>query len=295
MIDFRYHALSLTAVLVALAVGLLLGVAIGDSGLVSSADRKIRESLRSDVNAADRRVKRAESEIADSRRFEREVYPLLVADQLAGRSIGLVFLGEPSKGLTDDVRDALRDTGADLVSVAAVGKPIDLGDAGRAASGTRYGDLASTAEPDLDLVESFGFRMGAQYVNPRRLLDVERSTVFDTFNPSSGDLKPVDAVVVAYDPVDLPKGYGRSARDRFDTGFVDGLRESRVPVVGIERLGADTSRIGWYKDRDISSVDDIDETAGHASLVFTLQGKQGAYGRKGSADGLLPDIVGSGK
>ena len=35
MFDVRYHALSLAAIFIALVVGLLLGVAIGDKELVS--------------------------------------------------------------------------------------------------------------------------------------------------------------------------------------------------------------------------------------------------------------------
>jgi ABC-type proline/glycine betaine transport system permease subunit len=34
MFDFRYHALSLVAVFMALVIGILLGIAIGDKGLV---------------------------------------------------------------------------------------------------------------------------------------------------------------------------------------------------------------------------------------------------------------------
>ena len=45
MFDFRYHALSLAAVLFALAVGILIGVAIGDSNLVSSAQNGIVKNL----------------------------------------------------------------------------------------------------------------------------------------------------------------------------------------------------------------------------------------------------------
>ena len=41
MFDYRYHALSLAAVLLALMIGVLLGVAIGDSNLVSSAKNGI--------------------------------------------------------------------------------------------------------------------------------------------------------------------------------------------------------------------------------------------------------------
>ena len=49
MFDFRYHALSLVAVFLALVVGLLLGVAIGDKGLVSVGAQDMRDSLRDDV------------------------------------------------------------------------------------------------------------------------------------------------------------------------------------------------------------------------------------------------------
>ncbi len=52
MIDFRYHALSLVAVLVTLVLGLLLGVAIGDEGLVSSAEKRLRSDLEGDVREA---------------------------------------------------------------------------------------------------------------------------------------------------------------------------------------------------------------------------------------------------
>ena len=56
MFDFRYHALSLIAVFVALVLGLLLGVAIGDKGLVSSAENKVKESLRADVRAEQKKA-----------------------------------------------------------------------------------------------------------------------------------------------------------------------------------------------------------------------------------------------
>ncbi len=52
MFDFRYHALSLAAVFLALVVGLLLGVTIGDKELVSSARDDIRSSLRNEVRRA---------------------------------------------------------------------------------------------------------------------------------------------------------------------------------------------------------------------------------------------------
>jgi hypothetical protein len=264
-------------------------VAIGDSGLVSSAERNIRQSLRSDVADADRRVKKTEAELSQANRFQSAVYPLLVDGRLEGQSVGVVFLGGTDNGVVTDVRDALRDTGATIRSVAATGLSPDVSAAGTAASGTRYDLLAVTPEPALDLVGAFAFRMGAQYVRPGKLITAEKDTIFDTFN---GNLQPVDAVVVVHDRGDIAKGYARNARDRFDQEFVRGLRESRIPVVGVEQSSTNPSQIGWYKDRAISSVDDVDETSGRAALVFTLQGRQGAFGRKDGNDGLLPDVVG---
>jgi hypothetical protein len=38
-------------------------------------------------------------------------------------------------------------------------------------------------------------------------------------------------------------------------------------------------------------VDDVDERAGHAALVYVLAGAEGAFGRKDSAQALLPPVV----
>src|SRR3954447_7105651 len=126
MFDFRYHAISLAAVLIALLVGLLLGVAIGDQGLVSSAERDLRANLRRDVRSANDRVDEARSELRERDQFADEVYPLLVNGQLSGRQIGVVFLGRPSRAGGDNVRAALDGTGARRSWVAVVDEPIDL-------------------------------------------------------------------------------------------------------------------------------------------------------------------------
>ena len=48
MFDFRYHALSLVAVFLALGIGIVLGATLGDS-VVSEANKDVRSSLRGDV------------------------------------------------------------------------------------------------------------------------------------------------------------------------------------------------------------------------------------------------------
>ena len=126
MFDFRYHALSLAAVLLALAVGLLLGVAIGDSNLVSSAKNGIVAQLRRDVGSAQQQASQLQGQLTARSTFESDLFPIAVAGRLSGRSIGLIFLGSASNQIDGLVRDTLPTAGGRLASVAAVREPLDL-------------------------------------------------------------------------------------------------------------------------------------------------------------------------
>jgi hypothetical protein len=282
--DARYHVLSLAAVLVALVLGLLLGVAIGDSGLVSSAEREIRADLRSDVRAADQRADDLQASLDQKERFEREVYPLLVTGQLEGQSVGLVFLGRTSDAMVGRVRDALRETGGRLTTVVTVREPVDVDGLAQAAEGTRYERLAQEG----DLLEPLGRRLGAQMVEGGRLLGRVARPLFST---RAGRLRPLDAVVVVRDPASL-EGEAADRRDALENGLVQGLREAGARAAGVEARDTDPSQIPWYKDRDLSTVDNVDDTAGQAALVFVLAGAEGDYGVKDTADALLPNVAG---
>jgi hypothetical protein len=290
LFDFRYHALSLAAVLIALVVGLLLGVAIGDSNLVSSAEQKFRDDLRSDVERADRRADRLSADLENARNdaaeFEGEVYPLLVADRLAGARVGLVFLGRPSDEIAGRVRDALAGTGGRLAFVGVVREPLDLGGLAERAAGTRYARL----DRDAKLVEPFGLRIGVQLAAGGQLVREVRPSLLRSFN---GSLRPLDAIVVVRRSPDL-EGDAAEARDAFEDGLLRGMNGANVPVVGAELSSTEPSQVRWYRDHRLSSVDSIDTVAGRAALVFTLQGAHGAFGTKDTADALLPNVAGDG-
>ncbi len=107
MFDYRYHALSLAAVLFALALGVLIGVAIGDTNLVSSAKNGIVHNLNAEVGEARKQTGTCRAASADEEAFAKGLYPLAVHELLDGRSIGLVFLGEPSDQVNSLVRAAV--------------------------------------------------------------------------------------------------------------------------------------------------------------------------------------------
>src|SRR3954454_14363491 len=191
MFDFRYHALSLIAVLVALVLGLLLGVAIGDKGLVSSAENNIKESLRADVRAEQKKAAELDDKLAEKDKFEQEVYPLLVDGQLTDRKIGIVFLGQPSEEINTEVANALEASGGKKGGAVVVREPLGAEELAGSATGTHDEPMPSG---DDKLWESCGVRMVVQLPCGGKLANRERRPIFRAVAGSTG---PYDVAIIA--------------------------------------------------------------------------------------------------
>ncbi|HVS28081.1 MAG TPA: copper transporter [Solirubrobacteraceae bacterium] len=281
MFDFRYHALSLVAVFLALAVGLLLGVAIGDKGLVSSAEHQVRDSLRKDVRSAHSEATGLRRQLTAESKFGSQAFPLLVQGKLIGRRIGLITIGAVSDKIAGRVRRALEQTGGRLVSVGVLRVPLRLGDLANSAAGTPYSALSARAPA---LIDRFGRRLGAGVISGKGLYQqVSRALL----KSSSGPLDGLDGVVLARASRRLAPA-DEATMSQFEQGFVAGLTQNGTPVVGVETTTTNPSQIPWYQSRNIASVDNVDQLPGRAALVFALAGVSGAYGVKRTADGLLP-------
>jgi hypothetical protein len=283
--DFRYHALSLIAVFVALVLGLLLGVAIGDKGLVSSAENNIKESLRADVRAEQRKSADLSDKLAAQQKFEQEVFPVLVSGQLTDRKVGVVFLGQSSDEINNEVATAMDAADGKRVGAVDIREPLSVDDLAARAAGTQYGGLATG---DDKLWEAFGARMGVQLTRGGKLLKRERRALFSAV---AGSIGPYDGVVVARDLPDDLTGDDLHRVNAFEQGLIRGLTSRNVPVVGVEHSDTDPTQVPWYRDHGLSTVDNLDQTAGEAALVFLLAGNtDGAFGVHQPR--LLPDIVG---
>jgi len=106
MLDFRYHALSLVAVFLALAIGIVLGVTVGDS-LVSDAERSLRGQLRSDVDKAHSDAAQAIAELTGRDRMLDQLYPGMVDTRLSGERVAVVAWGPLPNNVESGIRDAV--------------------------------------------------------------------------------------------------------------------------------------------------------------------------------------------
>jgi hypothetical protein len=271
----RYHAVSVAAIFLALAVGLLLGAEYGDDVLRDTA-QSLESSLTSDLEDARGRIDELESELAREQRFGEEVYPALVGDTLPGRSLAVVALGGRPDALRDDFLTALEPTGAEVTQIAQVREPPDVkGLAG----------LVSGAGPDRELAEEAARKAGRTLVDGRSFYEEAQDVLLSGF---SGSTDPVNGVIVVrQQPASAEDD---AATDAIESSLVDGLLASGVPVVGVERTDADPSSIGFFQGQGLTTVDDIDLTAGGVALVYALRGARGAFG-VGEGSELVPSLL----
>jgi hypothetical protein len=279
----RYHATSLVAVFLALAIGILIGAEFGGDALTNTR-KDLENSLTGNLQDARARADELNGRLNRSDEFASQVYPALVRDRLEGRRIGVVALGDLPGDTSAAIEEALGPTGARLVGIGVVREPLDL----RALSG----DLAKTRLADIrsnpDTLTAFGTGVGRQLVRGGTLLDRVRGHLFSR---ASGNFGALDGVIVVRQTPEELGPLQRSAAGQLESALMAGVTGTRTPAVGVETSTAEPSSISFFGASDLSSVDDVEMPAGRVATVFALLGAKGSFGVKGSADRLLPDLL----
>jgi Copper transport outer membrane protein, MctB len=276
----RYHAITLVAVFLALGIGLVLGVAVGEEGVVSSASKDLERSLRGDLNKARSRSAELRRELAQRNEFERQAHPALVDGLLPDWRIGILATNRLPSGYVSEVRDAVEPAGAEIASVSVVEAPLPLGRLASELDGTRLERVTR----DNEVVERLGRRIGRGLAQGGELVDRLRQELFST---SRGDYGGLDGIVLVRDPDDL-EGDEQEVQDRFESALIDAAKDTDVDVVGVETTETDPSHVSWVADQGVTSVDDLDLVEGKVALVYGLLGARGRFGVKDSAQRLLP-------
>jgi hypothetical protein len=272
--DFRYHALSLVAVFLALGIGIILGASLGDS-VISQANKDVRSSLRSDVVNARQDARTAKDAVSNRDKFIDAAFPRLAGGKLRGKRIAIVAVGGLPQDLESAVRSAVKDSGGKVDSVSRFDVNPDV-----LAIGGKLGGRFQLLGTNPGQLRPIGRRLGRALAFGRRPALTLEGAFPDQF---SGDFRGADAVVVY-----RADGQRQGDSERFEAALIEGLRDTGMPVVGVERSAEDPSQIPFYVHAGLSTVDDADQPAGRVALVLALAGADGNFGYKSTADAPLP-------
>ncbi len=287
MISFRYHLVTIAAVLLALAAGVALGAGPLDDGTVLTGD--------DDGAGADPAIARFESGYAA------RTSGALLKNTLKGQSVIVLTLpgarAEETKGITDDIQKA----GGNVTGeVQLTGKLVDPanrqfaeGVAQQSAS-----DVAGVTEAG-DSYTRIGAALGRSVLGDSgKGLDTTAKTISSAFDEGqlvTYSARPREFAALAV----LVSGPGRAG----DAGSVsaqlskaiDGAGDGAV-LAGPSTSSQDGGVLAALRDSDaatqVSTVDVTDTAAGRVVVALALareaDGQSGSWGTSRSADGSVP-------
>jgi hypothetical protein len=316
VISLRYHIVSLVAVFLALALGIVVGSTVLQEGTVSVL-RATSERVRKESDENSRRNVELAKQNGDLQRFGASVLPQLVQDRLKGRSVVLVDTDKVDSGLRDGVRKVLEDAGAEVDGqITFADDRLALGaDADRTAMARLL--AVDAADPDVlrgELVKKLAARLATSTALPQQdgqrasdmltglqdadfLADLKLSRPLaagtDPF-PRQGSIFVLLGPAAAATTALAPNAFLVPLADQVST-------QTGGPVAGAEAAAVpkETSWILALRDnravsRRVSGIDSVDTVHGQLALVEALQGSlqqlpAGQYGTKDGASGLLPE------
>ncbi|MHB1063341.1 MAG: copper transporter [Georgenia sp.] len=327
MIDFRYHIVSLIAVFLALAVGIVLGAGplnstIGDS-LTGQVDdlRADRERLRGDLEGA-------VADVTERTTYIESAAPVLLADRLTDRGVMVVTLPGADPGDVESVRNDLATAGARLTGEVAVTEAWTDPDS-RAFRQSFAGQLLGYLDPqpaqDVDVETIFGLALGhaltdAAVAEPGQepagdtlstdavtLLDLLTSANVPLVTVTSELTGPADAtVLVGPRPAEAPA-------ETTPAEEVDALREvlaahvrlaaalgEVAPAVTVGAAVTDLDLVEAVRADDaasatVTTVDSVGEVTATIStplaVAVSISGARGHYGFQSGAEDPMPPRV----
>lgn len=284
----RYHAASLAAVFIALAIGILIGVGLGHN-VISGTTKGLEQSLKNDLAAARGRADDLQGQLNHHNDFEQQVYPALTGGVLKGDRIAVVALGALPDDLKGDVQAVVgpdSPSGAVLAEVAVVREPPNLAEI---AAASPKGSEGRKVARDRTALTGVARRLGQALIAGGPAYKRLRGAMLTQVSGRPGR---IDAVIVIRAQPDNLSPHQTAETNALESGLLDGVESNgAIPAVGVERSDADPSQIGFFNSAGVTAtVDSVDLMSGRVALVYTLNGSEGNYGIKPTADRLLPGL-----
>ena len=300
MLNLRYHIVSLVAVFLALALGILIGTTVLEEGVVSLLEAE-RDQLAGHRDRLAEESEALSNELDLWERFGHTIVPDVTRGRLQDRSVMLLVQAGTEGDLIDQVLTALEHAGATMAGritftekwalrdepareqlALVLGTSTAEADALRGEAAARLaGRLAAGGDPaqQTDLLQSL-VRNG--FVD---LDDVEE----EDFPPS----ETLGVLISAAEPAAMPP------RDTFVLPFLQALQD-RFRMVVVEPLNAvDPITVTIRRDdvlgNSISTVDHADTLLGELSMIVALAdaaqgGRARHWGVREGAAAIIPSV-----
>jgi hypothetical protein len=280
LVNIRQHIASIVGIFLALGIGILIGIFMTKEGLFTAEQEKIMAQLEKDllslISTRDEmkgKIALLEAEKGTNEEFMGQVLPLLISEKLEGKNLVFIDFGGSNGKLLNELEGLSKKAGASSISSATIYYDVDLPDELKERL-----ELASKDEM-LELVVR-------TLVSGRDAVSIEPLVEAGFVKLKGEALGVADSVIV------LAPGVSESSKKTYksDLALIDVLKKLDVKILGVESTDVKSSRMGEYRSRGISTIDNANTFPGRLAFIYALKGHTGNYGIKNSATSLLPPI-----
>ena len=287
--DIRHHIASLVAIFLALGIGIVIGTSMIGSEAITKQQEKIINSIEREFTVLREENKKnaealiqAQEVMANQKKFNEAVLPVLVRGKLQDRRIAIVDLNYRKEH--DGLVGVLRSAGADVRSVTVVNLALrrdqQLSRQVAAFLGRTEEVTPDKYLPDFARLFAAAILSGENEDFMRFLDDSGIIKVSGVYGP------PLQEVILIGGSNDKELDYAKV----FDLTMIEIWKDAGIDVYGVEDSNALISYMRYYQSARIATVDNIDTVFGQVALVQAMSGYPGQYGIKETADAFLPPL-----
>ncbi|MFG1927450.1 copper transporter [Cryptosporangium sp. NPDC048952] len=308
MINFRYHVVSLTAVFLALAVGLVLGTAALNGTVANQINEQVG-GLRNSNDQLRDQVEELQTRAASQNEFVRQIAPGLLAGKLNTRSVLLVSGPTADNADRDQVAKMLTTAGATITGQVRLRK--DFTDPNK---DDALQDLAARITPagvtnlpnnGVGVETSSALLATALLANPAQITALNRTSIIEAYEnlqvlDLDGQVATTPPTAVVFVTGSPETGSGADVRNK---AFVEIVKQfdtvaAQMVLAGSTAAGAGNPVAAVRDDgtlaKAISTVDGVSLAEGQVAtamaLVEQFNGQVGHYGTGSGATARIPTL-----
>jgi len=284
LINIKYLVITVISIFLALGIGILIGIQIDSQDIileqqeitVQRMENKFDELNRINLDLQNE-VKQLSAANNINENYIKNIFPDYIKNKLSG--VHIIILETADEYTYTSMRQALKTAGAQVTSVTIISDKLLYMNDEEISNIMEYFAVDERDNIIPVILKRIAVTIAGNYNPDDIAFLIEKGIIY-----VNGDLQqPADYVVLAG---------GSSEKNNkpeiIDIPLIKELKKLSLPLVGVETTTVETSYIEIYKKQKLSTVDNVDTIIGQTSLILVINGKEGNYGVKKSAQALMP-------
>lgn len=288
VINIKHFVITIIAIFLSLGVGIFIGVIIDSQHLFIEQQKVIVSQIEEEFDGFRQKNYELMSDLDDYKtknirrdKFLDIIYNKLTEENLNDSNVMIINMLSDEDYL--NIEGVLNDVG--IKGVMEVEIPMDSSEYIEALSSTLKRGLNIENLSKDEVLDIKNEKMVSRLLKkgcsllPYSLKQIEFLEYKGSIHSS------IDYVIIIDDGFKINNKHYKEVRKE----FINIMKSENIPVMVIEKSDGLSSSMPFYKELDVSTVDNGDTMIGKLTMLMILKGRKGHFGEKETAEYLFPD------